>query len=450
MVLLRYLSFWLGLLSCCLGLNSAWGSTVVASTTIAHHPAIEASVGPGLFSELLKLPYIPSGSFSIKSEFQAFLDKKPFISVGYRTILKEAFIPAVRTVAKRLGPVGLAWSLYDLVWDGDSWTLPEEGCPPGEECGGYCWSGYGSGVCYPAPSAGCSSYLVIYGSGYSFYGMNPYSYSNGEVVTYQCRWQAKANPAIINNMSYSSRSGQPCPTGQHRDSGGRCVQDGNRDATDAEIDQRIDQRLLSASDAAKQQAAKHPLTDLLPLAQPLADLTGPATLSPTTSTETKTENGVTQTINKTRQYELNYLSNPARIVTKVTETTVKHYSDGRPSETTTMVYEGDSTSNSGGSTDWPAFCDWADYVCDFIDWVKNPLEPPSDPLLPTQDVTPQTWDSGLSSGTCPSPTVISLIDNKVLEYKYDDACWAASNVFRPVLLSLAAIWSAMIIVGVKL
>jgi hypothetical protein len=98
------------------------------------------------------------------------------------------------------------------------------------------------------------------------------------------------------------------------------------------------------------------------------------------------------------------------------------------------------------SAEWPTFCSWASVVCDFIDWYKAPGEPPTHPDLPVEEVTLSTWESGLGAGSCPAPYTTEF-QGQTISYPFDDACWAAESVIRPLLLTLSLIGAGLIIVG---
>lgn len=110
-----------------------------------------------------------------------------------------------------------------------------------------------------------------------------------------------------------------------------------------------------------------------------------------------------------------------------------------------------SGSASGETTvsvqvEFPIFCSWATIVCDFLDWYRSPSEEPPHPDLPVTEVTLSTWDSGLGAGTCPS-SYTATFQGQSITYPFDDACWAATTIFKPILLTISLIGAGLIIVG---
>jgi hypothetical protein len=102
------------------------------------------------------------------------------------------------------------------------------------------------------------------------------------------------------------------------------------------------------------------------------------------------------------------------------------------------------------AADWPLFCEWAPVICDWLDWTKEMPEEMEPDELPVDEITiadlKKDYTPGLGGGSCPAPVTFQYAGQS-MQFKYDDACWAASNVFRPVLLTMAGIMAAFIIVG---
>lgn len=116
----------------------------------------------------------------------------------------------------------------------------------------------------------------------------------------------------------------------------------------------------------------------------------------------------------------------------------------------------DPTENPGSSTsedgqfELPAFCDWATVVCEWLEWTKEEPEEMEPDELPVDELTVddfrRDYSSGLGSGSCPAPVSFTL-QGQTAQFSYEDACWAAESLFKPVLLTIAGIMAAFIIVG---
>lgn len=107
---------------------------------------------------------------------------------------------------------------------------------------------------------------------------------------------------------------------------------------------------------------------------------------------------------------------------------------------------------TGGSV-LPSFCSWAVTVCDFINWVKQDRDSNSDEVdIETQDLQPETVDINFVSG-CPAPIV--FIDSDFygqpfkIEFSFDSFCSVLSDWVRPILISMGAFISVLILGGVK-
>jgi hypothetical protein len=96
-----------------------------------------------------------------------------------------------------------------------------------------------------------------------------------------------------------------------------------------------------------------------------------------------------------------------------------------------------------------SFCEWAPEICKFIDFVMGPSKEPAIPGLPVEKVSPVKWASGLPTGVCPSIPPISF-QGQSIAYDLTNACWAASSVFKPILIAMSLITAAFILAGVKL
>lgn len=75
-------------------------------------------------------------------------------------------------------------------------------------------------------------------------------------------------------------------------------------------------------------------------------------------------------------------------------------------------------------------------------------ETPEVQPIPTTNVEMVDWDSGLGSGSCPSPRTTSF-QGKSISYDYSTACGAISSFIRPITIAGAVLASAFILVGVR-
>lgn len=107
------------------------------------------------------------------------------------------------------------------------------------------------------------------------------------------------------------------------------------------------------------------------------------------------------------------------------------------------------TINMDGATlEIPTDCDFHPTICAFIDWFKTTEPLPEHPDLPVEDIGPETFNSGLGSGSCPAPVQFSF-QGRSMEYSYDTACDVAVDIFRPIVIMLANVIAAFVILGVR-
>lgn len=113
------------------------------------------------------------------------------------------------------------------------------------------------------------------------------------------------------------------------------------------------------------------------------------------------------------------------------------------SATNAVPQQQTQTGNESEPFELPEFCSWASMLCD---WLYDDTQAPEVPEVPTTEVEPVEWSSGLGSGSCPAnPT--TEYSGQTIEYDLTEACWAASNVFKPILLALSLITAGFIVVG---
>ena len=119
-------------------------------------------------------------------------------------------------------------------------------------------------------------------------------------------------------------------------------------------------------------------------------------------------------------------------------------------DTSTTTGTGTESNQDPLGSDWPAFCDWATIVCDLAEFIMGDPDIPEPQEMPFENINladvQQEFNSGLSGGSCPAPQTASFM-GKTITYSFDTACYAATNFFKPVLLTLAAIMAGFIIVG---
>ncbi len=102
------------------------------------------------------------------------------------------------------------------------------------------------------------------------------------------------------------------------------------------------------------------------------------------------------------------------------------------------------------SSQWPGFCEWAPVVCDWIDWTQEMPEDMQPEDFPVETLTVddlrKDYNSGLGSGSCPSPVTTQFMGSQIV-LSYETACYGARTYFKPILLMIAGIIAAFIIVG---
>ncbi|WP_206841635.1 virulence factor TspB C-terminal domain-related protein [Marinobacterium iners] len=102
------------------------------------------------------------------------------------------------------------------------------------------------------------------------------------------------------------------------------------------------------------------------------------------------------------------------------------------------------------SSQWPGFCEWASVICDWIDWTQETPEDMQPEEFPVETLTVddlrKDYNSGLGSGSCPSPVTTQFMGSQIV-FSYETACYGATTYFKPILLMIAGIIAAFIIVG---
>ncbi|WP_407466499.1 virulence factor TspB C-terminal domain-related protein [Xanthomonas campestris] len=103
-------------------------------------------------------------------------------------------------------------------------------------------------------------------------------------------------------------------------------------------------------------------------------------------------------------------------------------------------------------SEWPGFCNWAGVVCDFIDWVKNEDTGP-EKELPEQElqIDPNSWTSGISEGSCPSPQQFTITVAGYAasgEYSFQPLCDFSAQL-KPFLIAVASVVAVMILAGLR-
>jgi len=121
------------------------------------------------------------------------------------------------------------------------------------------------------------------------------------------------------------------------------------------------------------------------------------------------------------------------------------------SNNSTSDANGNPLTNSTGSFNLPAFCNWAAVVCDHIKWVEKDEIPAKDPIDPPDSTTPDTKTVDINFGAqCPDSVTIPFdiegqsSDIKVVDYQ--PIC-AQAPIIRPATITFATIMAAMIVFG---
>lgn len=97
------------------------------------------------------------------------------------------------------------------------------------------------------------------------------------------------------------------------------------------------------------------------------------------------------------------------------------------------------------STPIPVFCEWAGSLCEWLGWTQQEMTAQQNPELPIETSAPASWDSGLGSGSCPAPVVVSALGASV-SLSWQPACDFVS-MLRPILIAFAGVAAALILLG---
>lgn len=104
------------------------------------------------------------------------------------------------------------------------------------------------------------------------------------------------------------------------------------------------------------------------------------------------------------------------------------------------------SSSATATAEFPVFCDWVgEAICGWFGWTKEALVSDSPPSLPVEASVAGAWDSGLASGACPAPVVISALGASV-PISWQPACDFV-GMLRPILIAFAGIAAALILLG---
>jgi len=106
----------------------------------------------------------------------------------------------------------------------------------------------------------------------------------------------------------------------------------------------------------------------------------------------------------------------------------------------------DTLPSTGLNLEFPEFCEWASFLC------EEPTEPTDSnwtvaSLITEDEIEVQSYNSGLGSGSCPSPAVFMVLGTS-LEYSYEPVCELA-GVAKFFVLLFAYISSIYILLGIK-
>lgn len=444
----------------------------------------DASVGRGLFKTVVARP-VGQGA-GLAGEFILLLKRRPYSLTGLRGLTPGAIAGRAAGLAKTLGPLGLAFTLGQLIWDpvlGIWKKLQEEsGYPEGRWCVN---KGYPGESCAADPASACSGYYNNVPAPRIYVGVrriDDYNY-----YCQECNSDSSCSP--IHEYYVAQRDLSCSADFVYNPSTNMCEQRQYVPASDNDLYNAIINKVNESSSNASNQASTNVAHDepgSVSDAGPIYSVSGPASSSPDVSTnvtETKTNvadqdgDGLpevqtdTTTTTTTTVYNMTYdnsvhiqesTTTQSSTTTSITysttnQTTVLNQTNSPT--TTTVVNNGNATTvesdpdNSSSSTqsEWPSFCSWASVVCEFIDWVKGSPDLPAAPLLPVQDIsaTSQTWSLNLGSGSCPADVDVSLIQGQHLTYSYSQLCWTLSTYIYPIVMLMSSILSLYILAGVK-
>lgn len=116
---------------------------------------------------------------------------------------------------------------------------------------------------------------------------------------------------------------------------------------------------------------------------------------------------------------------------------------------TDLVAPDDLATPTPSESSWPGFCEWASVVCEFITWFKTDPDNGEHPELPYEEreVEMVPYNSGLGGGSCPSSTMVPVLDGEV-EISWVGICGFVTYL-RPLLIACAWILSAFIVVNAR-
>ena len=447
-----------------------------------------ASIGRGVFTGVETVATAGGGA-SLKGEFQLLLKRRPYTLTALRGISGSAIVQGALKGMKALGPLGLAFTVGQIVWDPilGLWTKPEGDAsyPAGRWC---VLKGYPEETCTSSPSSSCSSYFSTYITPNQptriFVGVERYDdnfYSCLECVSNSsCSTPNK----YVNTQRYTS-----CPVGYIWNSQtGLCQQMQYVPASDTDLINAITPPINSSASTAASQTSKNADNDepgTVSQAGPVTSITGPSTIPPDVTTETKvSEESIpdqdndgqpelqttTTTITTTTSYSITYNNSSVQIQEHTqtqtqTQTSVTYSStnqttvvNNNTTTTNTTNESTDSISNpeqpdttDSTASDWPAFCSWAAVVCSFIDWMKQEPSLPDAPVLPVEDISTgnQPFVLNVGSGQCPANIQVALPQGKSYVWSYQPLCDTLTNYIHPIVLLMSAILSVYILAGVK-
>lgn len=124
---------------------------------------------------------------------------------------------------------------------------------------------------------------------------------------------------------------------------------------------------------------------------------------------------------------------------------VEYYFEGNT--TVTPTAQAPEQMAQSGDDKFPGFCEWAKPLCDWMNWTREAPDPEDPQELPSEEIDIVQWDSGLGSGSCPSPEIVSVF-GQPLSLSFEPMCSFVS-MLRPLLLALTGLGATFIILGIR-
>jgi len=385
----------------------------------------------GRYADVLDM----GGGATLQSRYDLNIKNLPALATGAQSLTPQQIAKLAKPFAKRAGLIGLGITVADLIWDEATQTLmaPDPAIlnPTNRYWSGHAPCSSNSQSClFPVAAQNVCQLYNANGSYQGFINV----IDNGNQVTFRCRH------LNVNGNTYETLASVNRATGTYPAP--------MAPASDSDIESRISAH-LSATGAGATVLEK--IIDLGGDSEVIAELPsvsldGDTSIAGDSSTSTTTDTSGTTTTTSETNYDITYQGDNITITENTTITTT--HPDGSTTVTTSSSAGGQQLPPPPQELKFPVFCEWATVVCDFIEWFKAEPTPPVQPELPVTDIVLPDYNSGLGNGSCPSPVSASFM-GKPITYPFTDACWAATNVFKPILLLLAGIAAVYIVTGTR-